>query len=129
MTARTIVQIPELPALTEEPEQPRPVPQEIRGELKEPGQSRPALQEIRGELKELKEPRKYNKKPFMRNALKNGIYAKFVTFAEDYEMLGMHEGDTLDELNLARLYLTKALQERDKATNSKEKLAWDFASH
>lgn len=73
--------------------------------------------------------RKPGGQPGNRNALKNGIYAQFITLAEDFEMMNMPEDDILDELNLARLYLTKALQERDSAKIVKERLAWDFASH
>ena len=73
--------------------------------------------------------RKPGGQPGSHNALKNGIYAHFITLSEDIEMLGMTNDDTIDELNLARLYLTKALNERDEAKTSKEKLAWDFASH
>ena len=73
--------------------------------------------------------RKPGGQPGSHNALKNGIYAHFITLADEREMMCMSEDDTIDELNLARLYLTKALNERDEAKTSKEKLAWDFASH
>jgi hypothetical protein len=73
--------------------------------------------------------RKSGGQPGNHNALKNGIYAQFITLADELEMMNMPEDDILDELNLARLYLTKALQERDSAKTVKERLAWDFASH
>ncbi len=73
--------------------------------------------------------RKPGGQPSNHNALKNGIYAQFITLADDIDMDGMPDDNLNNELNLARLNLTKALTERDEAKTSKEKLAWDFASH
>ncbi|MFA5874238.1 MAG: hypothetical protein WC832_09740 [Anaerolineales bacterium] len=73
--------------------------------------------------------RKPGGQPSNHNALKNGIYAQFITLADDIDMDGMPDDNLNNELNLARLNLTKALTEKDSAKTTKEKLAWDFASH
>ncbi len=73
--------------------------------------------------------RRRGAQPGCRNALKHGIYSHFITLADDSDLHDMADDNTQDELNLARMCLAKALNEKESAINPKEKLAWDFASH
>ena len=64
-----------------------------------------------------------------KNALKHGIYAQFVTLAEDSAMKGMSDKSTKTELAQARINYRNAMLKRSKTVDTKDYLACDFACH
>lgn len=62
-----------------------------------------------------------------KNALKHGIYAKFIAVVDDEEMAGMSDDSPRDELALARVRLKAALEVCKDAKDIKDKLSWDYA--
>ena len=77
----------------------------------------------------MKSSRKPGAQPRNKNALKHGIYTQFIALADDTDMLGMSDESTKDELAQARVNFKTAMQERFSASDTKEKLSWDFACH
>jgi hypothetical protein len=61
------------------------------------------------------------------NALKHGIYSKFVRVIDDEEMAKMKMDKNHDELAYARTRLAAAQKELNDATDPKDKLGWDYA--
>lgn len=62
-----------------------------------------------------------------KNALKHGIFSKFIAVADDAEMKGMSLDKNNDEVAYARVKLAEATYERDHAKDSETKLKWDYA--
>jgi hypothetical protein len=73
-------------------------------------------------------PRKLNSPPGSQNPLKGSVDSHAISLSSTTDPLGMPADLFTDELSLARIYLSKALQERDNALQPKEKLAWDLSS-
>jgi len=61
-------------------------------------------------------------------AIKENLDSHTISLASENCPQGLPGGSYTDELSLASLYLSKALQERENALEPKEKLAWDFSS-
>jgi hypothetical protein len=76
-----------------------------------------------------KPKKKSGGQPGNMNHLKHGIYSHFIQVAEDAAQREMSEENFKDELMMARVCFSKAMQERTSATETKEKLGWDFACH
>ena len=64
-----------------------------------------------------------------KNAIKHGIFARFISSDDDQAMEAMSPDDRKDELAMARIGLKSAWEERIAASETKEKLAWDFSTH
>jgi len=64
-----------------------------------------------------------------KNALKHGIYSRFVSLADASQLAGMSDKDPKDELTIARINFKHAMQLRDSIADQKEKLPWDMAAH
>lgn len=62
-----------------------------------------------------------------KNALKHGIYSRFLAVQDVTDIEGMSNQNVKDELTLSRARLAHALQQVKDASDPKEKLAWDFA--
>lgn len=63
-----------------------------------------------------------------KNAVKHGIYAKFIAVADTENALDEMKNDSNNaELALARTRLADATQRREDAKDDKERLAWDYA--
>jgi len=73
-------------------------------------------------------PRKLNSPTGSRNPLQGSIDSQAISPSSATDPQGMPADLYTDELSLARIYLSKALQERDNALQPKEKLAWDLSS-
>jgi hypothetical protein len=72
--------------------------------------------------------RKKGGQPGNRNAIKHGIYARFIAVRDDEEMADMSNKDTGDELALARVRLVNALNEYKRAARKREAsrmVEWD----
>ena len=74
-------------------------------------------------------PRKRGAQKGNKNAIKHGIFAKFISPDDDQAMEAMSPDDRKDELAMARIGLKLAWEERTSASDTKEKLAWDFSTH
>jgi hypothetical protein len=61
-----------------------------------------------------------------KNALKHGLYSKFILIVDDEEMAKMKLDANHDELAYARTRLAAAQNELNRATD-KDKLGWDYA--
>jgi hypothetical protein len=72
--------------------------------------------------------RKLIPRPASQKISKDNLDSDAISLASETDPQGMPDGLYADELSLARLYLSKALQERDNAREPKEKLAWDYSS-
>lgn len=62
-----------------------------------------------------------------RNALKHGIYSRFLAVRDEKDMLGMKLDDNEDELAYARARLAAAQKEVKEAKNDEARLKWDYA--
>jgi len=74
-------------------------------------------------------PRKPGAQPGNKNALKHGIFSKFITPSDDQSMLAMSDEDRKDELSMARVAFKEAWEARLSSIDAKEKLSWDYAAH
>ena len=74
-------------------------------------------------------PRKRGAQKGNKNAIKHGIFAKFISSDDDQAMEAMSPDDRKDELAMARIGLKSAWEERIAASDTKDKLAWDFSTH
>jgi len=61
-----------------------------------------------------------------KNALKHGIFSKFIAVVDDKEMAKMSNDRNMDELAYARVRLAAATSELETATGE-DKLKWDYA--
>ena len=61
-----------------------------------------------------------------KNALKHGIYSRFIAVNDTGDMAGMSPDNTRDELSIARVRLVNALKEFDKAQGD-DRVKWDYA--
>lgn len=64
--------------------------------------------------------RKRGGQPGNRNAMKHGIYTRFIAVKDDVEMAEMSNRDTGDELALARVRLVNAMEEYAKAVERRD---------
>lgn len=62
-----------------------------------------------------------------KNALKHGIYSKFIAVADSEILEKMKNDANKDEIALARTRLADAISHRDKAADEDTKLKWDYA--
>jgi hypothetical protein len=62
-----------------------------------------------------------------KNALKHGIYSKFIRIIDDKEMADMKADQNIDELANARVMLADATNRRENAPDDKERIGWDYA--
>ena len=62
-----------------------------------------------------------------KNALKHGIYSKFIRVIDDEEMAKMKTDSNHDELSYARTRLQAAQKELEKAETQEDKRGWDYA--
>jgi hypothetical protein len=74
-------------------------------------------------------PRKRGAKPGNRNQLKHSIFSQFILLEDQTLTDGMTERISRDSLIVAQLCFKKAMEERQAATDAKEKLSWDNACH
>ena len=73
--------------------------------------------------------RKPGAPPGNKNALKHGIFSRFITLADDQSMQAMSAEDRKDDLAMARVAFKLAWEKRLAASTTKEQLAWDFCAH
>jgi hypothetical protein len=73
-------------------------------------------------------PRRHIPRAGGQKAIKENLDSHAISLASETGSQGLPGGSYTDELSLASLYLSKALQERENALEPKEKLAWDFSS-
>jgi hypothetical protein len=64
-----------------------------------------------------------------KNALKHGIYSKFILLAHDAALKGMSDKSVKDELAMACVCFIQAKENKDNATDPKDVIAWDAACH
>jgi len=62
-----------------------------------------------------------------KNALKHGIFSKFIAVTEDKELAKMSNDKNLAEIAYARVRLAAAQTELNKAETTDDKLKWDYA--
>jgi hypothetical protein len=73
-------------------------------------------------------PCKFIPRSGSQKAIKENFNSHVISLASETGSQELPGGPYADELSLASLYLSKALQERENALEPKEKLAWDFSS-
>ena len=66
--------------------------------------------------------------PASEEVIKENLDPQAILLASETDPQEIPDGPYADELSLARLYLSRALQERDNALQPREKLAWDLSS-
>lgn len=68
-------------------------------------------------------------KPGNKNALKHGLYSRFILNTDVAGLEIMSEKSIADEIAMARVNFSNAMQELNQATSSAKKLDWNFAAH
>jgi hypothetical protein len=78
-----------------------------------------------------KQKRKIGGQAGNKNALKHGIYSRFVLHLEEADLKELEcMGENIaNEMFLARSCLTRSMHEMEKASTAKEKLSWDYSCH